>query len=164
MLLAVIGDIHSNILNLKKALEIIKKRGVQNLLVVGDLQSPEILDIIENSFKKTSIVLGNAEFDRELFKKIAEKYQNIEIYEGKGSLELDSKRIGFSHNDGVARKMAEEGKYDIVFSGHKHSPWEEKIKKTIYIRPGEIAGEFYKPTFCIYDLEKMEAELILINN
>jgi len=162
MLIAVFGDIHSNLENLKRALAIIQGKGVAHIIVVGDLQSLETIDIIGATSIKTSIVFGNADYDRDAFISRAKKYENIEIFGDFGEIELKSKKIGFCHFAGDARNMAKTGKYDVVFSGHRHSPIEEHIKGTLYIRPGEIAGQYYKPTFCIFDTETMKAELVLI--
>lgn len=161
--IAIIGDIHSNLANLKRALEIIKKNQLSHIIVVGDLQNLETIDIMGTTNVKFSIVFGNADYERDAFLDRAKKYENIKIFGDFGEIELDSKKIGFCHYAGDARKMAKTGKYDVVFSGHRHSPTEEKIGDTIYIRPGEIAGQYFKPTFCIFDLEKMKPELILIN-
>lgn len=163
MRIAIIGDIHSNLINLQKSLSIIQEKGLAHIIVVGDLQSPEVIDIIGSTNKKISIVFGNADFDRESFIKRAKKYKNIEIFGDFGELDFNNRKIGFCHFYSEAKEIATKGIYDIVFCGHKHSPIEEKINSTILIRPGEIAGQYCEPTFCIYDLDKMKAELVLLN-
>lgn len=163
MKLAILGDIHSNLINLEKALEKVKSIDIGHIIVVGDLQNLETIDIIVSTNKKISIVFGNADFDQDALLEGAKKYKNVEIFGDKGELKIEDKRIFFAHFPDVVRRAIENGSYDIAFSGHRHSPWEEKIGKTLYIRPGEVAGIYNPPTFCVFDTETMKAELVFIN-
>lgn len=163
MKIAILGDIHSNLVNLKKALEKVKNEDISHLLVTGDLQEPEVIDIIGDTSIKASIVLGNSDYDTDSFRKRAKRFKNVEILNNGDSIMLEGKKIGLHHYHLDAIEMAKSGKYDLVFSGHRHSPQEEKFGETVYIRPGEIAGHYFEPTFCIFDLKTMKAELILIN-
>jgi len=164
MLLAIISDIHGNLANLAKALETIKKEKPDIMLVCGDLQDPEAINLIGAANIKTHIVFGNADFAIEdLLRKGAKKFSYIKIHGDLGELVLKNKKIAFCHFYSEAKKIAATRNYDIVFAGHRHSPWEEKIGNTILIRPGNIAGLYYNPTFCFYDLEKMKARLVLLN-
>ena len=166
MKIAIIGDIHSNLENLKNALTKVKDRDIEQVIVVGDLQNPEVIDIIGSTSMKFSIVFGNADYNEQEFVERALQFSNIQVFGKEGTLELGGRRIGFDHYPQTVSKMVHEGEYDVVFSGHRHSPWEEKIgkNKTLSICPGEIAGQRYRPTFCIFDLESMKPELILINS
>ncbi|MCX6797241.1 MAG: metallophosphoesterase family protein, partial [Candidatus Doudnabacteria bacterium] len=56
----------------------------------------------------------------------------------------------------------ESQKYDFVFHGHTHKPWQETIGKTIIINPGTLAGLFNKATFAVFDTETKKAQLILL--
>lgn len=163
MNLAIIGDIHSNISNLKNALDKVKERGIDHIIVVGDLQNPDVCDIIGSTNIKVSIVFGNADFDREEFIKKTKPYNNIEILGDLGELQIDNIKIGFHHYHREAIEMAKSGEYDVVFSGHRHSPHAEYFGKTLYLRPGEIAGQFNPPTFAIFDTKTKKAELVFIN-
>lgn len=163
MQIAILGDIHSNLINLKRAFDILAKKAICHIIIVGDLQSLETIDIIGATNIKTSIVFGNADFDRNAFIKRAKKYENIKIYGDRGELEIDEVKIAFCHYPQTAKKIAREEDVEVVFAGHWHSPYEEKINGTLYIRPGEIAGHYYEPAFCIFDTKNMKPELILIN-
>ncbi|PIZ00206.1 hypothetical protein COY62_03750 [bacterium (Candidatus Howlettbacteria) CG_4_10_14_0_8_um_filter_40_9] len=163
MIIAIIGDIHSNLTNLKKALLLVQEREVKHIIVVGDLQSLETIDIMGLTNIKSSIIFGNADWDRDAFLDKAKKYKNIKIFGDVGELKFDDVKIAFCHYPQTAKKLARENDTDVIFCGHWHSPWEEKINGTLIIRPGEVAGHFYKPTFCIFDTETMKAELVFIN-
>ena len=71
-------------------------------------------------------------------------------------------RISISLNPNVGKKLAESGKYDLVFYGHNHKPWEEKINTCKLINPGTLAGLFNKSTFAILDTETKKLELIIL--
>ncbi|MFH1192432.1 MAG: metallophosphoesterase family protein [bacterium] len=47
--------------------------------------------------------------------------------------------------------MAESGKYDYVFYGHTHKPWEEMVGECKLLNPGTLAGMFYRATFAVWD-------------
>jgi len=93
--IAVLGDIHSNIVNLKKALFKARKRGISHIIIVGDLQSPEVIDIIGITNIKTSIIFGNADFDQDAFLFNAKKYKNIKIFGDRGDLEIEGDKSFF---------------------------------------------------------------------
>ena len=54
------------------------------------------------------------------------------------------------------------GKYDLVFYGHTHKPWAEKIGNCLLANPGELAGQRFKPTFAIYDIQKDKLQLKIL--
>ena len=87
-----------------------------------------------------------------------------------GGIAAEGKKIGIVHFPGEAKKMAQSGKFDLVFYGHTHRPWDEKVPVLSgaegdgchMINPGELAGQFYKPTFAIYDTETGKLELKIL--
>jgi predicted phosphodiesterase len=88
--------------------------------------------------------------------------EKIDYFDDFGVLNLAEKKIAFTHYPVTAEKLAEIGKYNLVFYGHNHKPWEEKIGHTILLNPGEIQARDGKPTFAIYDLAKMKAKLVIL--
>ena len=83
-------------------------------------------------------------------------------------VEVGGKKIVFCHFPADAKKLAQSGKYDLVFYGHTHRAWDEKVAcllsqgNTHMINPGELAGQFYKPTFAIYDTDSEKLELKIL--
>ncbi len=75
---------------------------------------------------------------------------------------VEGVKIAFCHFPDQAKKLAESGKYDLVFYGHTHKPWEEVINGCRVINPGTLAGMFYKATFAVYDTESGKLELKLL--
>ncbi len=148
MKLAIISDTHNNEANLKEALEIIKKENIKTIIHCGDVSSFEFLK--QNFSLKTYVSLGNTDVDE--FK----DYKNIKIFKDFGVL----KNIAFCHYPDKAKELAESGKYDFVFYGHTHKPWQETIKNCIMANPGNLAGLYFKPSFAILSDNKLELKLL----
>ena len=79
-------------------------------------------------------------------------------------VEIEGKRIGFVHFPAEAKKMAQSGNYDLVFYGHTHRAWDEKVGECHMINPGELAGHFYKATLAVYDTTPGSLELKVLEN
>lgn len=149
MKIAIVSDTHDNWSNFEKALVWIKKENIKLVLHCGDISSQETINQAKKFFDgQVKFVKGNADWDLEL----------PDFLE----LEFNNKKIGFVHFPNEAKKMAQSGKYDLVFYGHTHRPWDEKISECHMINPGELAGQFYKPTFAVYDTATGELELKIL--
>lgn len=149
MKIGVVSDSHNNWANLEKILNWLNKEGIQQVLHCGDISSQETIDLANKTFKgKIDFVKGNADFDLDIKDRM--------------ELELGRKKIAFAHFPEIAKKLAQSGKYDIVFYGHTHRAWDEKIGNCHMINPGEVAGQFYKPTFAIYDTDSSSLELKIL--
>ena len=160
--IAVISDVHDNWANLDKAIEMLKKSpDISQLILCGDVCAPITLKKIIETLKNFDIYLvyGNVDGDHKSMEEIEKNYNNLKIYGLEGKIKICGRKIGFTHFKTRAKKMAEKDSFDIIFYGHTHSPWEEKIKETILLNPGELTGFFGKSTFVIYDLEMMQAKL-----
>jgi len=163
MRIAIVSDTHNNWPNFKKAIDWTKKEKIQTILHCGDISSQETIDQAKKLFEEPSFVKasegqgikfakGNADYDLELPEKI--------------DLELGGKRISFCHFPDIAKKSAQSGKFDVVFYGHTHRPWDERMPsgrgECHMINPGELAGQFYKPSFAVYDTENGKLELKIL--
>ena len=149
MKIAIVSDTHNNWANFKKAIDWIKKENIQIILHCGDIMGQEIIDDAKKNFDgEIKFVKGNADYDLELQEKI--------------ELDLENKKIVFCHFPSEAKKMAQSGNYDVVFYGHTHRPWDEKVGECNMINPGELAGQFYKPSFAVYDTATGKLELKIL--
>lgn len=162
MKIAIVSDTHDNWANLKKAIDWIKKEKIQLILHCGDISSQETIDDAKKAFGgEIRFVRGNAD-------------HNLSYLPEKQELEFNGKKIAFTHFPDKAKKMAQSGQFDLVFYGHTHRPWDEKITAKVpldkksgkeechMINPGELAGHFYKPTFAVYDTETGKLELKIL--
>jgi len=165
MKIAIVSDIHDNWANLEQfSLQIREQDDVKNVIVCGDISAPGTLRKLSESLPQKNIyaVAGNVDGDIAGHKRISSEVNNVTFFEKIGEIVLGGKKIAFTHKPDEAKSLAQKGSYDIVFYGHTHKAWEEKIGKTVILNPGELTYFFYTPTYCIYDLEKMRGKLILL--
>jgi putative phosphoesterase len=180
MKIAIISDSHDNVPNLMTALNYINKEKISILIHCGDLAAPSMLsEVIEPNFnprlqtvgaREIHMVFGNVG-DSDLLTEISKKYKNVTIHGERGEINIDGKHIAFCHKPEDARKLAQTGLYDIVFYGHTHKPWLDKLrveskkagsKEVLLVNPGTLAGLFNKATFAIYDTASGKLELKIL--
>ncbi len=97
------------------------------------------------------------------------RYKNTRVFKNFGETEFGSLaskkyKIAFTHYPENARELCESGKYDFVFYGHTHKPWEETVKNCKMLNPGNVAGEIYPPTFCAWDTVTNNFSLVRIHD
>lgn len=149
MKIAIVSDTHNNWNNFKKAIDWIMEQKIQLILHCGDIMSQGMIDKAQNVFDgEIKYVKGNGDYGLDLPEKM--------------ELEFNGKKIAFTHFPDIAKKLAQSGNYDLIFYGHTHRPWDEKINECHMINPGELAGQFYKPTFAIYDTATGKLELKIL--
>ena len=182
MLIAIISDIHDNTVNLQKVLNYCVQEKVEKIICCGDLGSNETLDFLCNNFSgEIFYALGNMEtgrLDVSALKNSTHNndnsihYKNATIFEKFGETKIDKKAVAFIHFPREAKALAETGKYDFVFHGHTHKPWVSSAKATddqrptgyTILNPGTVTGDFYPPTFAVWNTETDKFELIRIHN
>ncbi|MFC1613579.1 metallophosphoesterase [Patescibacteria group bacterium] len=163
MKIAIISDSHDNLPNMYKAIEWMNKNGIEEIIHCGDVCAPAALREIAKKFKgKIHLVYGNVDGDHEGMKKKAEESGNVIIYGDEGHLKFGEKKIAFVHYPIIAKELAKSGKYDFVFYGHSHKPWEEMVGNCKMLNPGTLAGMFYKATFAVWDTENNKFELKIL--
>ncbi len=179
MKIAIISDSHDNLPNIYKAIEWMNKNDIQEIIHCGDVCSPAALREIAKNFKgKIHLAYGNVDGDHEGMERIASEVGNVIIYGEKGELEISAnssintplaplkggttRLIAFCHFPREAKVLAESGRYDFVFYGHTHKPWEEMVWKCKMLNPGTLAGMFYKATFATFDTNTDQFELKLL--
>ncbi len=147
--IAIISDTHGNEPSLKKALEIIKELEIKTIIHCGDTGG---MDFLKENFSDFNLFvsLGNADFGE------FEETENIKIFTEYGQL----KNMAFCHFPDKARELAQSEKYDFVFYGHTHKPWEEKIKNCRMVNPGNLAGLVFRASFAILNKDKLELKII----
>jgi putative phosphoesterase len=150
MKFAIVSDTHNNIVSFNKIIKWLNDNEIDLILHCGDICDKETINEATKNFNgKIKFVRGNGDF-------------NLEDVPEKIELSLGGIKIFLNHYPDIARKAAESGKYDIVFYGHTHKPWEEKIGNCRLINPGEAAGQRFKQTFAIYDTETDKLELKIL--
>ncbi|HEX7586626.1 MAG TPA: YfcE family phosphodiesterase [Patescibacteria group bacterium] len=161
---AVISDIHNNEVNLKKVLDYCAREKIQTIICCGDLASKETLDFLNDNFLGTIYyVFGN--MDNEQLRDVSgeDKYKKTIVSKNFGEAEIDGKKIAFIHFPEEAKKLCQSGKYNLVFYGHTHKPWTEKIENCVLLNPGNVAGEIYPPTFAVWETDRNKFSLIRVH-
>jgi len=163
MKIAIISDTHDNVPNLEKALKWMNQNNIEQIIHCGDLCAPSILvSVLAPNFAgPIHMVFGNVE-DRQLLPQIAAGIPNVKHYGDFGEVNLGGKNIAFVHYPEEGKKLAQSNKYDLVFYGHNHTPWEETAGKTKLVNPGTLAGLFAKATFAVYDTVNDKLELKIL--
>ncbi len=160
MKVAIISDIHDNLVNLKKFLHWAKENVVEQIFCTGDVTNNESLEVLGAGFESTiHLVKGNVEIYHEADLK---KFKNIKYYGKLARIEVNKKIIGLCHEPFLIEKVLKLGPCDLVFYGHTHKPWETKVNRTKAINPGTLGGVFTKATFAIWDTAKDEVELKIL--
>lgn len=150
MKIAIVSDTHNNFPVFNKIIEWLNKEGIKILLHCGDIESQEIIDEANNKFNgKIEFVKGNADVGLTNIPEV-------------GEIKIGGRRIAFCHFPDIAKKLARSESYDIVFYGHTHRPWQEKMGNCQLINLGEVANIFYKSTFAVYDTDKDKLELKIL--
>ena len=157
MKIAIISDTHDNLLNLRVFFDFAKKENIETLIHCGDTAHGETLEeILKNFSGKIFLSFGNMDF-REEFSNF-ENNERLKIFEDFGETDIDGLKIGFCHFPELAKENAE--KYDFVFYGHTHKPWIEKIDNCFVANPGNLASQYFAPSFAILNTETKNLSLI----
>ena len=174
MRIAIISDIHNNEVNLEKVLNYCAREKISTIICCGDLASRETLNFMNDIFAGTIYYcFGNMDNEQLRDVNFTRKYRNTFIFKEFGEAEFDgnpvkpavhgARKIAFIHFPREAKELAETGKYDFVFYGHTHKPWVEKINNCTMLNPGNVTGDFYPPSFAVWNTDNNNFELIRIH-
>lgn len=161
MKIAIIADIHDNLANLKKCLRYCAEQNTEVLFCLGDVTNKETLSFIAEKFiGKIYLVRGNMEIYNE---DDALGYKNIKYFGRVGRVALGNKNIGLCHEPFLRASALKLGACDYIFYGHTHRPWIEDIAGYKLINPGTLGGVFERATFALWDTDKAEPELVVLD-
>ena len=155
MKIALISDTHDNLTNTQRALEIINQKEAEAIIHCGDLCSPWILKELTTKFTgPIHLTFGNNDADEFLLLEWTRtKGKNAKFYKPMGELELDGKKIAFTHYHFFGEGLTATQKYDLVIFGHNHIKSEQLIGKTLLINPGSLCGIGQPISFAIMILK-----------
>ena len=160
MRVAILSDIHDDIVHLKAALQ--KLSEVDEVICLGDLCSPFVVKEFGTGYSKpVHIVFGNNDGDRYRIAEVAGQYPNVRIHGEYADLDIGGKKLSVNHFDNIGRAIAAGENHDVVCYGHSHRFRVEKRLRTTVINPGEIFGILTgESTFAIYDTRTGEVERV----
>ncbi len=163
MTIAIISDIHENFHNLILALQEIEKRGVEQIICLGDLMNAGVAKILAAQDVPVFMIWGNNDGEK-VDITLASKREGSSLTVSLNTydfLEFGGKRIFVCHYDDLAKPMAKSGEYDAVFYGHNHLESVEEINDCWIVNPGEIAAmKTKRATFALYDTNTNGVEIV----
>lgn len=141
MQIALLSDIHDNILDLAWALDHITNSDAQQVFCMGDIVSPYATEKIAQLSIPVFSVFGNNDGDKAQIMRIALNTDNLLTFAQRdfGEIEIESKKYFLTHYPELAEHAALSGRYSAVFHGHTHEMRNEMIKDTPIINPGKLA-------------------------
>jgi len=162
MKIAIIADLHDQLMNLDKFLKYCLKNKIKKILCLGDVTSEETISYFARNFSgDIFLVRGNAELYDE---KILEEFPNI-----KNCQEIASKKFGqlniifFHEPEKLKKAPLDKIKADFVFYGHTHKPWLEKKENYFFVNPGNLGGLYYDASFAVLDTKTKDLKLKIIH-
>jgi len=162
MKIAIISDSHDNLVNLNKFLIYCEKNNIDIIFHCGDWCAPAIFEIIRQNFQgEVYGIFGNVHAENNLMLDQAKKF-NIHLKKELIEVKIDNIKMAIVHEPAKARKIAGK-KLDLIFYGHTHKPWQDKINNTFLINPGTLAGMFMKATFATYNTKTKKLKLHILD-
>lgn len=165
MKIAVISDIHENLNNMLRALDLIRDHRAEKILCLGDLINPGIAKELAHCGIPVFSIWGNNDGDKVTITKIAlQPDSELEMSDKTyAAVEIDERHIFMTHYPDLVKPASLSGMYDVVFYGHDHDRSEAQIGECLIINPGELSAQKTRSaTFVIYDTEKNKAEFITV--
>lgn len=152
MKIAVLSDIHDRLDHLGLALREAAACGAERLFFLGDFCAPFSLAAMAEGFSgPVDAVFGNNDGDQFLLCQVAARFPRVTLHAPLAEIEAGGRRVALQHYPEIARRLAESGAYDAVFSGHDHQRYAHRLGNTLWANPGEIMGRFGVVSFGLWD-------------
>lgn len=158
MRIAVLSDTHDNEGRTRRALELVQRHGVEQVLHCGDIC--RVGTVLQFHALPTHFVQGNNDFDLAGLRAAAEAIGST--WHGPfADLTLAGKRLAMLHGDDHRQldQVRRDGRYDYVFFGHTHEFERNQIGRTIVINPGALHRASFK-TCVVLDLRDGSLEIV----
>jgi len=160
-LIGILSDTHDNMDAIRDAVELLNSKEVDLVIHAGDLVAPFVVPELAKLKARFVGVFGNNDGEKVglnlKFKELGVKLSNFQDFEYGG------KKIAVYHGtiQGIAEALSSCGIYDLVILGHSHKASIKKQEGTTTVNPGEACGYLSgKRTLCLFDLERMEGEIV----
>ena len=161
MLVALLSDIHDHTTHLLLALQTAREAGCTHLLFMGDMAGITTFRTLREEWPHPiDLVFGNNEYELQAFQRMAQQWECTHLHGEEAELELDGRKLYFSHLPWVASRAAESGKYDAVFFGHTHRAEQYCVNHTLVANPGEVYGRQSQPSLGIYNTATNEVRIV----
>ena len=146
MKVIVISDSHGNIANLKHVIGFAKKIDAKAVIHCGDWNNVEAVDVARSSDIPLYSILGNADIDPEIGKKIKRVYLEFRF---------GGKKIGIAHK--IEDLELVDNDLDIAFCGDEHRQYEKVVNGVRVVNPGALENGI---NFAVYDTASDKIEFV----
>ncbi len=137
MRIGIISDTHDHLRNVRQAVEIFRRHGVQYVLHAGDIVAPFTAQAFaELRGVKFIAVFGNNDGEKLQLKRAVESFGG-EIHEYCYRGELAGRKVCMVHTVHMVEELAASQMHDLVIHGHTHHAETRRVGKTLVINPGE---------------------------
>ncbi|MGA2481305.1 MAG: metallophosphoesterase [Spirochaetia bacterium] len=161
MKIGVLSDTHDHLTNIRKAVEIFSKNGVEALIHGGDFCSPFVMaefKPLADAGLKMHAVFGNNDGDRVLLVRRAGDFCTFS--DGVLKVTLGGKKIVVLHYPDLGDDLFQLGSYDLVIYGHNHKVRVEGREKKL-LNPGSCSGYLTDgATVALVDTAGMDVEIV----
>lgn len=159
-MIGVMGDSHDNIPAIEKAVEFFNSQNVDLVVHTGDMVSPFTVESFKKLKCEFKAVFGNNEGDRfNVMRKFKEMDSEVADYL---EFDYDEKKFAVYHgqNPAMLDSIVKSKKYDIVITGHTHTPEVTLEDNTLIVNPGETCGYMTGiKTVAILNTQEMKADI-----
>jgi putative phosphoesterase len=161
MLIGIMSDSHDNISMIKRAVSIMKERGVDLLLHAGDFIAPFSIPYLKDSGAQGIIgVFGNNDGEKAGLKKAFERIGGV-LEKAPHKYEIDSFIVYMMHEPYFLADAVEDPDANLIIHGHTHKLSIERKRGKILLNPGETCGYITgKKTMIFLDTDIMEPEVV----
>ena len=167
MKIGILSDTHNNLYNLRAALDIFAREGIETLIHCGDMTEAKTALAMQGfrviaAFGNGDVASG--EIRQALLELNPDNFAGL-VFSGK----IGDSMIAVTHGHiaGKVEELVESGEYDFVFKGHSHrhqdSPFGDTrlARLTRLINPGSLGGLKPEPrSVCVLDLTTGEARFV----
>jgi len=161
MKIGVLSDSHDNLPNIRRAVEVFSKNGVEALIHGGDFCSPFTIAEFKPLFDKgvkMHAVFGNNDGDRVLL--VRRGGDSCTFSDGTCIVTLDGRKIVVMHYPELGEDLFRLGSYDLVIYGHNHQVRVEGGEKKL-LNPGTCSGYLAKSaTVALVETRTMGVEIL----
>ena len=163
MKLLIISDIHGSSYYAKMIPEIFKLEKADEIIILGELYyhgprnplpkdySPmDVCNILNSLKEKLKVVMGNCDA------LVDETISDFNFHDHL-LLNINNKRIYFTHGDKYNQDVLPDEKFDIMFYGHFHTGFIRKKNNLIFANPGSLSlpKNNTRHSYIIMDSEKI---------
>jgi hypothetical protein len=161
MRIGVLSDTHDNLGNIRAAVQVFAKNGVEALIHGGDFCSPftlaEFGPLAERGIKMHA-VFGNNDGDRLLLARRGADF--CSFADDALILTLGEKKIVVMHYPELGEALFRLGEYDLVIYGHNHKVRVEGVEKKL-LNPGTASGYMAEAaTIALVETRTMAVEIV----